>query len=263
MVRSLIRSDRRTLLKAAGAGVALSSLAFGTTAADEHSSDDASLNEQLETVKSATEDYADPEVAMDDGYELMGPFVPGMGWHFLNVANVEAAIQDGFDLERPQLLTYGDTGAACHGELVLASVEYGIPVGAGGYDDENPPDIFNDEDDSEQWHIHHAAEHVFALPAEAHADHSSESSTEVSLSDKLRTTNWVEIVPGGEPGSPMFEPGTMIVADLEGGSVLDARAVVGSSVHPDLWTLHVWAHLDNPDGLFTPINPDLPASPEE
>lgn len=252
--------DRRTFLKATGAGAAVSSLAFGTAAtADE------SLDDQLAKAEKATEKYADPQTALDDGFQPMGPFVPGMGWHFLNAANVEAAVEDGFDIEKPQLLTYGDAGGGCNGELVLGSVEYAVPVGAGEHDEENPPDIFDDEDSSERWHVHSTAEHVLALPVDPHegvSDDFPESPADVPLADQLRTTNWVEVTPGGEPGSPMFEHGMMIVADLEGGEAIDMRAVVGAAVHPDLLTLHAWVHLENPDGVFAPINPELPSTPQ-
>ena len=79
---------RRTVLKAAGTGAAVSALAFGATATDGESLDD-----QLERAREATKQYADPQVAVADGYKLMGPFVPGMGWHFLNETHVQAAVE--------------------------------------------------------------------------------------------------------------------------------------------------------------------------
>lgn len=251
---------RRKLLKAAGAGAAVNSVALGTAAAHEESLDD-----QLRCVTEATEQYTDVQRAIEDGYKPLGPFVPGMGWHFLNNGYVGAAVENGFDIEQPQLLTYGDTGAAADGELVLGAVEYAIPVGARGYDDETMPDLFEDEDGSENWHVHSAAEHAFMLPA-GHGGESEEmpeSMEDVPFSRVVRSTNWVEVHPGGEPGSPMFEPGTMIVADLNGGVSGDVRVVVGSAVHPDLWTLHAWVHTENPDGVFTETNAELPSSPEQ
>ncbi|NHN47932.1 hypothetical protein G9464_10025 [Halostella sp. JP-L12] len=253
------RQTRRTVLKAAGAGTLLSSLASGAAAKD-----DESLDDQLARAEESTKQYADPEAAIDDGFQPMGPFVPGMGWHFINEANVQAAVEDGFDVERPQLLTYGDTGAGCDGELVLGSVEYAIPVGPRDHTEENPPNVFDDEE--AEWHIHPGAEHVFVLPVEPESglpEDFPRSPADASFRDLFRTTNWVEITPGGDPGSPKFEHGEMILADLESRRSLDARAVVGTSVHPDLWTLHAWVHLENPNGVFAERNPDLPVSPTE
>lgn len=257
------RQTRRTVLKAAGAGAAVSALAFGATAADGESLDD-----QLQRVREATEQYADPQVAMDDGFQLMGPFVPGMGWHFINEANVQAAVEDGFDIEQPQLLTYGDTGAGCDGELVLGAVEYAIPVGPRGFDEENPPDVFADEDAdaTADWHIHPRAEHVFTLSVDPEAgipDDFPTSPADAAFTDQLRTTNWIELTPGGEPESPKFEHGEVLLTDFNARGALNARAVVEAFVHPDLWTLHAWVHHDNPDGVFTAHNSTLPRSPAE
>jgi hypothetical protein len=237
----------------------VSALAFGGAAS---TTKDESLDEQLTRITEATSKYADLQVALEDGFQLMGPFVPGMGWHFINEANVQAAVENGFDIEKPQLLTYGDTGAGCDGELVLGSVEYAIPVGARGFDAESPPDVFNDEaaDATEEWHVHHAAEHAFTLPVDPEAGLPEDFP---AFADLLQTTNWVELTPGGEPGSPKFEHGEMLLTGLNSRRLLDARAVVGSSAHPDLWTLHVWVHHDNPDGVFTAHNPDLPRSPTD
>jgi hypothetical protein len=258
-----LQQTRRTVLKAAGAGAAVSTLAFGAAASEEESLDD-----QLKRVREATAKYTNPQVALEDGYHLMGPFVPGMGWHFINEANVQAAVEEGFDIEQPQLLTYGDTGASCDGELVLGSVEYAIPVGPRGFDQENPPDVFNDDEAeaSAEWHIHHGAEHAFTLPVDPEAglpDDFPESPADAAFADLVRTTNWVELTPGGEPGAPKLEHGEMLLTDLNARGTLNARAVVGALAHPDLWTLHAWVHYDNPDGVFTPHNPTLPRSPTE
>lgn len=262
---TLQRQTRRTVLKAAGTGAVVSSLAFGATATD-----DESLDDQLAKAKQATEKYANPQKALDDGFTLMGPFVPGMGWHFLNEANVQAAVENGFNIEQPQLLTYGDTGAGCDGdgELVLGAVEYAIPVGARGFDEETPPDVFADEDAdaTAEWHIHHKAEHVFTLPVNPEKGLPEDfpaSPADAAFTDQLQTTNWVELTPGGDLGAPKFEHGEMLLTDFNARGPLNARAVVGASVHPDLWTLHAWVHHDNPNGVFTAHNPDLPRSPAE
>lgn len=255
---------RRTVLEAAGAGAAVSALPFGAggTTTDE------SLDDQLAKAREATAKYTDPRMALEDGYNLMGPFVPGMGWHFINEANVQAAVEHGFDVERPQLLTYGDTGAATGGELVLGSVEYAIPVGPRGFDEDTPPEVFADEgtDASADWHIHPGAEHVLTLPVDPEAELPEdfpESPADVPFADLVRTTNWLEITRRGDPEVPKFERGEVILTDLKGQRTLNARAVVHASVHPDLWTLHAWVHRANPDGVFAEGNPDLPVSPAE
>jgi len=252
------RQTRRSVLKAAGAGAVLGSLSLGASAAAE-----ASLDDQLAAVRDATEKYADPQVALEDGYRVLGPFVPGMGWHFISQDAVQSAAQNGLDVERPQVLVYGDTGAGCDGELVLGAVEYAIPVGARGYGEDSPPDIFNDDEGEEHWHVLHAAEHVLAVPDDPGADDFPGSPADVALADQVRTTNWLQVAPGGDPGSPTFQHGQIIAGDLADGATLDARAVVGASVHPDLWTLHAWVHRENPAGVFTDQNHEVPASPAE
>lgn len=257
------RQTRRTTIKAAGAGTLLGSLAFGAGA-----NEDESLDDQLARAKASTAQYADPRAAIEDGFQLMGPFVPGMGWHFINEENVQAAVEDGFDIERPQLLTYGDTGAGADGELVLGAVEYAIPVGSGDGTEEDPPNVFNDEEAAAtaEWHVHHGAEHVFTLPVEPRSDLPAafpSNPGEARFQDLLGTTNWIELTPGGDPGSPKFEHGETILTNFGSHGPLNARAVVGAFVHPSLWTLHVWVHRENPNGVFGAHNPDLPAAPTE
>lgn len=102
----------------------MTALGVGTAAAN------APLDDQLEQVRDATAKYENPQAAIDDGFQVMGPYVPGMGWHFLNLDNLGAAIKSDFDIETPQLLTYGDAGNGFE-NLTLASVEYAIPMGHG------------------------------------------------------------------------------------------------------------------------------------
>lgn len=117
-------TSRRTFLRAVGFGSGVTALGVGTAAAN------APLDDQLEQVRDATAKYENPQAAIDDGFQVMGPYVPGMGWHFLNLDNLGAAIENDFDIETPQLLTYGDAGNGFE-NLTLASVEYAIPMGHG------------------------------------------------------------------------------------------------------------------------------------
>lgn len=77
---------------------------------------------QLEEVRQATARYLDVDVALADGYVDIGAFVPGMGWHYLNVGNVDAR----FNATRPELLVYADD--PCGGKRRLVAVEYAIPL---------------------------------------------------------------------------------------------------------------------------------------
>lgn len=256
--RGLARSaDRRTFLKAVGAGTATGMVVTGTAGAQ----DGESLDAQLTEVREATSKYEDPQKAIDDGFRIMGPYVSGMGWHFMNPERVQVAAEDGFTLTEPQLLTYGDPGDGLDG-LVLGAVEYAIPVGVRDYTEENPPDMFADEDGQETWHVHPSAEHAFVMRGDPSSEDFPESAADVPLDERLRSTNWLEIAPGGSPGEPMLEPGTMLVGDFRGERVMNTRAVVSSSVHPDLLTLHAWVHEDNPEGVFAGHNPELPSEPE-
>lgn len=121
--------------------------------------------------------------------------VRGVGFERKTPADyVGSAIgRTGFDVERPQLLTYGDTGAGCDGELVLGSTEYGIPVGQRDFDEENPPNVFDDEDAdaTAEWHVDHGAEHALTLPVNPQAglpENFPESPADVALKNQLRTS---------------------------------------------------------------------------
>lgn len=249
-------TTRRSFLATVGGGMvatAFAAEAGGTTRP---------LDSQLEAVTEATEQYTDPRTALDDGYQPLGPYVQGMGWHFRHSERAERAIEEGVELTRPTWLTYGDTGGGFDG-LVLGAVEYSIPVGVDGHTEDEPPDIF-DDDGSESWHTHPAAEHAFVMPVESDhgvSDDLPGNLDEVPPEERFRTTNWIELTPGGQSGEPLLEPGTVITTNLGPEEVTNIRAVVDSIVHPDLLTLHVWVHHENPEGVFVPVNPDLPNEP--
>lgn len=236
------------MMKLAGAG-----LLAGSISAGEAGATDAPHQEQLDEAASATEQYSDPQVAIDDGFVVLGPYVPGMGWHLLHPGRVEDAVANGLAIDTPQLLTYDDAG----GNRDLVSVEYAIPVGARGTDEETPPSLFDtDEADvEERWHVHPRAEHVFAVPPPP------PDVAALTLDEQLHSTRWVEIVRDGPPEGPMFGAGMVVVTDFASGGTLDPRAVLHSQIHPDLWTLHVWVHKENPDGVFEETNRTLANSP--
>lgn len=72
-------ASRRKLLRGIGV-VSTFSLAGCLGSATE--SDASELQNQLDSVTKATAKYEDPKKALEDGFEIGGPYVPGMGWHF-------------------------------------------------------------------------------------------------------------------------------------------------------------------------------------
>lgn len=262
--------DRRTFLKAAGTGVALSAAA-GEVAGDHEN--------QLETVQTEVVDeyLTDPEAATCDGFELMGPYVPNMGWHLLNQENVNEATLFGIDITAPQVLVYADERYVApefnrlefddKTGLRLAAVEYAIPRGTRGHTEENPPDLFDDEGhedlettEEEGWHVHPGAEHTFITDDGQQTEFQPEGDNDAYWVERTTLGNWLELVPGGTPASPDLSPGEEVVGHLAGGDLLDSKVVVSSSAHPDLLTLHVWLGIDNPDGVFAGHNHALAES---
>ena len=75
--------------------------------------------EELNRARDATERYRDVGVARDDGYEAIGPYVAGMGYHFVNIRRRNAA----FEVEHPSILLY-ERDAASSGGLQLVGVSY-------------------------------------------------------------------------------------------------------------------------------------------
>lgn len=203
-----------------------------------------SLDEQLATVREATAGYADVEKALDDGYEFGGPYVPGMGWHVQNPDYLEQAAKSGFDLEKPPILTYLETEDG----LTLGSAEFGAPAQAVS----ETPDLFADEnaDATEEWHAHDAATHVFATPDDQQTDPQNLSLDELATRDY-----WTEFHP---PDHDLSAGDTVSLnwgtASGKDGERTERVADIVST-HPELRTLHVWVHADNPEGVFAPVNP--------
>jgi hypothetical protein len=83
----------------------------------------------LRRARDATEKYHDVRSAEADGYRAYGPYVHGMGFHYVNIREARGA----FDAERPPILLYEkDDGAP--GGLRLVGVSYLLdaPTGADG-----------------------------------------------------------------------------------------------------------------------------------
>jgi len=202
------------------------------------------LQEQLDAVESATSKYADLQAALQDGFDLAGPYIPGTGWSVSNQDRVAAALQEGFDIEMPPLLTYVETESG----LALGSVGYTGPASQVP----QSPDLFNDgEDDAtEEWRETPATTRVFA-----DGNGSQTPPGEISQQQLLERTNWAAFSPPDQNlsagdsvslnwGSPRGKQGdrTERVADVV-------------KTTPKLRTLNVWVHEDNPDGVFTRTNP--------
>ena len=87
----------------------------------------------LDEARHATEKYRDVRAATIDGYEAIGPDVPGMGIHYVR----RRGGKDAFDVDHPPILLY-EKGSS--GEYSLVGVSYLLraPAGADGQP-ENPP----------------------------------------------------------------------------------------------------------------------------
>lgn len=247
---------RRGVLQTVGAAAATAAVAGCTagsdgtsTATDTPTETPASsqLQAELDTARAATEQYDTPNKAIEAGYEaIMGPYVPGMGWHLNNPGIAEDIQKNGFDIEKPNILTY----VAKDGELTLGSVEWGAPAKA--FSEE--PDLFADEDAeaSESWHDHKTATHVFATP-----DGQRTEPSNITPEDWLTTDHWAEFRPPDEN----LEAGDTV--SLNWGSLkakegeTEERTVDFVVTHPTLTTLHAWVHEENPEGVFTPTNPEF------
>ncbi len=253
---------RRRLLKGIGAGT-MASLAGCTsgsgtddnqgTGSDGDSDADTEtsrLQKQFDTAKDATTKYTDPKKALEDGFKLGGPYVPGMGWHFTHPERLQKAANNGLSIEEPPMLTYVESD----GELQLASVEYGLPAQAV----DETPDLFADEtsdEATEEWHSHDAATHVFAKP-----DGTKNDPTAITFDEWTTNRYWTEF----QPPNKELQAGDEVALNWgtargkEGEK--ETRIVDLVSHHPSLTTVHVWVHVENPSGVFKPINPDYTES---
>lgn len=149
----MLKHTHRTRVLATGrlTALVLGALLFTGTAAlaAVGGATDPETLEELAQVRQATTKYHDVEAAIADGYVPVGPFVPGMGFHYVN----GALLADGFDLTAPEVLLYAPTG---EGGVGLVGVEYSVvgpvPAGFSGSDDE--------------WELHEASCHYTDLTEE-------------------------------------------------------------------------------------------------
>lgn len=251
-----VNIDRRTALKSIGLGIGASG--FMGLASAGPGNDEAPFEAQRRAVTSATRKYRNMQEALDDGFEIMGPYVPDMGWHLSHFGRIERAAKRGIDIRKPQGLVYNL-------ERKLGSVEYIVPTPT----DENgepidpKPDIFNDEGEDLKtpeehgWHPHPAAQHIFADDLEDPADSSDNNADAHSLDDLLTSTNWAEFGGGlGTSPDPSLQPNDDLSADwgLDRENPDETRTIDFLIEHDDWWTLHGWFHFENPEGVFAPFN---------
>lgn len=234
------RQTRRNVLTLISAGIVGSLSSIGAVSAREEP-----YEVQQRSVTKATAKYQHLRKALAQGFEVMGPYVPDMGWHAVNFDRIEKAAHRGINIRKPQALTY-NLG------WQLGSVEYIVPL------DDESPDIFNDDgedlrlSEADGWHPHHGAQHIFA-----NGNGRQDDRDDVSLSSIQDPVNWIELsdenpaFPGEQPG---LEPGDEIKADFDHDGDTETRIVDFLIEHDDWWTLHAWFHFDNPEGVFAPFN---------
>jgi len=242
--------DRRTALKTIGIGIGASGLTGLASAVP--GNDEAPFKAQRRSATSATKKYRDIQEALDDGFEIMGPYVPDMGWHLTHFGRLKRAAKHGINIRKPQGLTYNQ-------RRELGAVEYIVPL------DEDKPDVFNDEsedlgtNEEQGWHPHPAAQHIFADDLEDPADSSDNSADAHSLGDLLTPTNWAELGGGlGTSPDPSLQPNDDLSADwgLDEVEPDETRTIDFIIEHDGWWTLHGWFHFENPEGVFAPFNHD-------
>ena len=125
---------RRPLLKTLGVGLAGTALLTGPVGAASARRD--VLTHELNETRAATRKYRDVANARADGYATMvSPYVPNMGFHFVNPALIAADASTPVDLSEPPILVYYTTGnynpgpgdihdPARDGDLRLGGVEF-------------------------------------------------------------------------------------------------------------------------------------------
>lgn len=185
------------------------------------------LQAQLNYVRGRTKKYARDggiQAAYGDGYLP----APGPSGNWVLTRPVSETV----DLGEPVSLVYIEQD----GGLELAGVGYAIP-----YTDNGHPDVFNDEDEDlavsedEGWTGFNNTLYV----AFSNGNDEVEDITTLNNDVVFNSTNW-RWTP--EP----VENGDTFDVDRDGTDEL----VDFARPRPPIWALHVWVHIDDPDGLF-------------
>lgn len=200
------------------------------------------VRDQLDRLHRATAGYASIDETRADGFQLLGPYMAGMGWHLIHDGRFERAARNGFELTEPPMVTYVRTDDGPR----LGAVEYAAPAEAVP----ESPDLFADGDrGGPSWHTHEGATHVFATLDGRRTDPDALSVDALTTND-----NWSEF----RPADDQLAAGDAVALDWgsTNGKTGDRTERIADRVitHPDLRTLHVWVHQDNPDGVFHRTN---------
>ena len=105
-------------------------------------------SELLATARKATAKYQNVRLAEADGYRAIGPYVPGMGVHY-----VRGETPDRFSITQPPILLY-ERDSAAPGGLRLVGLSYLLiaPTGVDGQPQSPPfPNVLA------SWHKHNSA----------------------------------------------------------------------------------------------------------
>lgn len=125
MTRKRNRLRRRTVLKSIGLAAGGTALLPGSVSAQSNT-----LAHELNTVRAATREFRDVAKARVAGYgvlpELVSPYTPNMGFHFVNPLFVAPDEEGPFDLESPPVLVYAPIGEY-RNEIREAIAEPGPP----------------------------------------------------------------------------------------------------------------------------------------
>jgi hypothetical protein len=136
-------------------------------------------SDQLVTARNATAKYQDVRVAEAEGYRAVGPYVPGMGMHYLRHGR-----PDKFSVTEPPILLYERDVTAPNG-LRLVGVSYLLvaPAGPDGQPTESPfPKALTN------WHKHN---NVCVLPDNSASTDLTEAQCRAKGGQFTNETSWM------------------------------------------------------------------------
>ncbi|HYO47335.1 MAG TPA: hypothetical protein VEY33_11690 [Gemmatimonadota bacterium] len=117
-------------------------------------------------VRAATARYQDPAAAEEEGYRRIGPDIPAMGEHWVQVAML---LDPAVDVERPEILTY----VPVDGRPRLVGVAWAVALQG----DDAPPLLHGVE---APWHAHDGPVEEELLQV-GHAGHGAETGSRVAV----------------------------------------------------------------------------------
>lgn len=167
MVRENVPYRRRTVLKTVGGGLGLLAITTPASAGGDE------LSQELNAARTQTLKYRDVQQARDDGYETVSPYVPEMGFHFMQDPPYGTAITE------PPILVYFTNGSynpapgAPHrpdhdDDLILGAVEYAVDSAE---EEDAYPNLFSDEDSNRHLNVTEEDGWHWTPPLDGHALH--------------------------------------------------------------------------------------------